>query len=322
MLVFGRRYLRARNDYIIPLINHDIPLDKLNFNNIKTAISSKIKRTNIIGNNYELYFDTDDLFKALVGDINYFYTRTLVQYINLKRSHQYNSPCWNIVSQYYFSFFAVTTLLRLVHRGNTYFNGDEAKNLSDMLTLFSPHGIVRFNPGNYKFAIEKTSVAQETRLVLSSSGKNGTHEQTWLTLNEFITELLNDTKNDEEFTILTTLRDITRNFNPQFPSVLRNKINYQAKYGMESIVNSLHSYDILGYDLEGMIREILKFEHSDNENYKVKISGLYGYYFFIYVNKLYLEYLTRVQAPESISKRVREYFKRFEIAPPDFLNGF
>jgi hypothetical protein len=319
VLVFGRRYLNTRDTFILPLKNYVVPENKLDFNNIKYVITNKIKYTGYSGGRkYELYFDKDELSKALLGDIEYFYTRSIVQYVNLKKTFTNTSPCWNVVGQYYFSFFSATTLLRLVHRGNTYLNKGEADKLSTILTTF--HGMVQVEPGNYKFLIKNTANVNELCLELTPA--SNTHEQTWITINDFINELLINKKSDEEYTVLTGLKAITKQLKAQFPSMLRNRVNYQGKYGLDSITNNLHSYNILENDLEYVIKELLKFEKKDNESYEIKISTLYGYFYFIYATKLYLEYLGRVSTPSTIVKKRKEYLKQFETELPSFPSDF
>ena len=152
MMVFGKRYFKTRNDHIFPLIQYKFPENKLEFNNFKNNLKL-VKTANVSGNNkFTLTFNEDQLIKGLIGDIEYYHARTLVQYANLIRSFRYVSQCWNIVSQYYFSFFSATTCLRLLHRGNTYLNDSYAKELTEIIQILSGE-VVKLNPGNYTFQI-------------------------------------------------------------------------------------------------------------------------------------------------------------------------
>jgi len=316
MLVFGRRFLQARDKYIIPLISYSVPENKLEFNNIKYALLNFIKYTRVTGSRYELYFEKDSLLKALVGDIEYFYTKTIVQYCNLLRAQNNLSACWRIVTQYYFSFFSVTTLLRFLHRGHTYLDGDQAKRISDILTLFSEHGLTVIKRGNYKFYIEQTTNPDELCLVLIQSDTS--HDQTWNLVSEVLSELLADSTRDDEYTILMTLKKIINCYQYNFPSTLRNQVNYQAKYGLESIKNQLQFYKITDLGFDEVVNQLLLFDNKTDENYKLKISGLYGYYFFALISKFYSEYITRSRSSNSLDRIRKEYLKRYGVFIPDF----
>lgn len=305
--------MKVRGKYIFPLLEFSVQQKKLEYNNIKYIINNKIASVEVIGSNkYKLYFDRGTLIKGLIGDIEYFYMRTLVQYCNLTSNCRL-SPCWNIVTQYYFNFFSVTTLLRLFHRGCLYFASEEANLLSGILTALSGEK-VQFNKGNYKFQIRNLNDdATETPFMeISQYSGNGVHEQTWLLVNGIINEFLVDQTRDDEYTVLNSLKILSSHYKAKFPSAVRNTINYKPQYGYKSIRGSIH-FDKIMPKLEDITRELLTYEHSDNENKLIRMSSIYGDYFFILVGKLYNEYIKRAKIDSSLIKLKSQYISNYGL---------
>ncbi len=316
MLVFGERYNLVRDSYIYPLLNYKVEKDKLAFNNLKYALKNKIKGVKSIqAKNYQIIFNKDDLLKCLLGDIDYFYTRALVQYMNIINSSDKLSSCWGVVTQYYFSFFSVNTLLRMSHRGNTYLNSSDCKAISDVLTIFNGE-LIKLQPGNYVFNIIQYDDSSDLCLELKKSN-SGTHEQTWLTLGLLVDELLVNKKKDEEYTLLRIIKQIADEYKVNFPSILRNEINYRPQYGYMSINQEISNFTP-DMDLEIIVKEILKFEPKVDEDYKIKMAALYGDFFFIYSSKLLNEYINRGNFSKKTQRIKMEYMKKFGCDFPDF----
>ncbi|MGC3792249.1 hypothetical protein [Priestia aryabhattai] len=316
MLVFGDRYNLVRDNYIFPLLNFKVDIDKLEYNNLKYALKNKIKGLKSIEDRkYEIMFNKDDLLKALLGDIDYFYTRSLVQYVNILNSRDKLSSCWGIVTQYYFSFFSVNTLLRMAHRGNTYLNYRECKLVSDILTALNG-SLIEVQPGNYVFHIKEYDDSTDLCLELKKTS-NGTHEQTWSTLGTLLEELLNNKTKDEEYAFLRIIKQITDEYKLNFPSTIRNEVNYKPQYGYMSINNKITNF-VPDMDLKVIVNEILKFTPNDDEDYKIKMSALYGNFFFIYSSKLLNEYIDRGNFSKSTQKVKVQYIKKFGFQIPKF----
>lgn len=318
MLVFAARYLSLRNDYVIPLINYKITAKSLEYNNIKTVLTKFKSVSNVAANSCSLVFDEDQLLKALIGDIEYFLTRTIVQYKNLQTSTGVLDPSWNIVTQYYFSFFSATTCLRLLNRGNTFLNNEQSDLLSKVATVMTGN-LVKFNPGNYTFQIKESSDPSELILELALT-KQGSHEQLWITTNDFITDLTNQQGRDDEYTILSIIRNMTKTYGTMFPSTLRNQINYQPRYGLDSIDNELMFSAIIESDLKTLVDKILSFQFIKSENGVIQASSIYGYFLFVLMYKLYLELVERGHVCKEIHKKREAYMKRHNVKLPEYPN--
>ncbi|KZB90374.1 hypothetical protein A2U94_16345 [Bacillus sp. VT 712] len=316
MLVFGDRYNLVRDNYIFPLLNYKVELDKLEFNNLKYALKNKIKGLKSIEDKkYEITFNRDDLLKALLGEIDYFYTRALVQYVNILKSKDALSSCWGVVTQYYFSFFTINTLLRMAHRGNTFLNSEDCKVISDILTALYGE-LIKVPKGNYVFHIKEYDDSTDLCLVLKKTD-SGTHEQTWSTLETFLEELLKNKTKDDEYAFLKIIKQISDQYNVNFPSSIRNEVNYKPQYGYKSIKNEIRNF-VPDMNLEVIVKEILKFVPSNDEDYKIKMSALYGNFFFIYSSKLLNEYLSRGNFSKKTQKVKVKYINKFGIDFPIF----
>lgn len=317
MLIFGDRYNLIRDTYIYPLLSYEVKNNKLDYNNLKYILANKIKGIKSInGRNYEIIFNRDDLLKAIAGEADYFYTRSFVQYCNVFNSKEKFSPCWNVVTQYYFSFFVVNALLRFVHRGNTYLNSLEAESLSQILTVLN-EDLIKVDQGNYVFNVVEYDDSTDLCLKLMKTSK-GTHEQTWFTLEEFLDELLIDKKKDDEYNFLIQIKSILHTYKSNFPSMLRNEINYKPHYGYKSIKNEIVC-NIPKLELDYIVKELYKFSPlSNNENYKIKISGLFATFLFIYSTKLLNEYISRGKYPKSSQKLRNEYLDKSTIEISNF----
>lgn len=316
MLIFGDKYNLIRDVYIYPLLDYGIKQNKLEYNNLKFILSNKIKGLKSInGRSYELIFDKEDLLKAMAGEADYFYTRAFVQYCNVFGSKQKISPCWNVVTQYYFSFFVINSFLRLVHRGNTYLNSAEARLISDILTIFN-EDLIKVEPGNYVFSVIEYDDSTDLCLLLKKTDK-GTHEQTWFTLENFLEELLTEKNNDDEYNFLKLIKNILNTYKANFPSILRNEVNYKPQYGYKSIKNEM-TCEVPNLDLYYIVRELYKFSPISEEDYKIKVSGLLGSYFFVYSTKLLNEYVNRGNYPKSSQKLRNDYLKKLTIDLPEF----
>lgn len=312
MIVFGTRYQSIRSLHIFPLLKYSVAEGKLEYNTIKGRIlNAKAAVVLAKAHSYELYFDEEEIFKALLGEIELFYTRTLAQYVNLKRATDYNTQDWNYVTSYYFSFFALNTCMRLNHRGST-FIGDELANLLTNFIQIMSGETVKLLPGNYTFKLKRESNSSDIVLVLSKS-PYGAHEQSWISAFEFLRELINiDSTVDDEYTILKQVIEMAHIYRPTFPSKLRNNINYNPQYGLFSIKEQLISIRPLE-KLSNMVHEVISFQEKDGIANEMKASITYGQYFFVLAAKLYEEYRERGQACPILQKTRDDFLKRNNI---------
>ena len=108
MLVYDKAYTEIKNKYVLPLTAYSIPYHSLKKTNIKSIICNKFKSVDDLGNNqYLLYFDSDILIKALLGDVELFLLREILQKEDVCNINKVNVTAnWNIVTNYYHLFFS------------------------------------------------------------------------------------------------------------------------------------------------------------------------------------------------------------------------
>lgn len=291
MTIFGLGYQYIEMKYISPLINYEVPFDRLNENNIKYLLKEKIKNVSYSSNMKEIYieFDYSDAINALLGDIEYFNMRIIAQSSNLSLPL---TSCWNFVTHYYFYFFIGTIILRFFHRGNLYLTNEEAQDILSKFLLYNsePYNLSR---GNYiyKFNILNDCI----KMTLKNVGGKGPHETTWdIIFNEILVEIHSKSKiGDTEFTSLTLLRNYSQ-YRNKILSILRNKINYQPVYGYKSILNSIDKPNIL-YNESDWFEKISTYiyDQNSNNNDDMEFCDIYGSYFFMLYCKLYKSYINR-----------------------------
>ncbi len=316
MIIYGSKYIKLQNDYIPELVPYKVISSSLPYNNIKAILMNDIKDvTNIGTNSYKVLFDRDVFYKGILGDIECFYIRTLMQYINITRSRDLMSNCWNIVSQYYLNFFAVTSFLRFLFTGNIYLTSDEAKCIESVIMTITTQPI-SINSGNYLFMTNETAWG-DIEVEITKSSRDS-HEQTWISLSNFINQIALHPNKDDESTIYESLKQICISYKPNFVSSLRNMINYQPIYGYNSLCNSFRYY-APRFNLEDNISELLCFNNDADLNYKIKISSIYGNFFFHLVNKLYSNYIERSRPDSYLLRLKRQYLSNSGINVPETI---
>ena len=100
MLIYDKAYTAIKNKYIIPLSEYSVPYRNLKKVNIKEILYSRFTSVEETGRDiFEFYFDQDILMKGLLGDIQLFYLRQLIQKQDVQECMgQGISANWNIVT--------------------------------------------------------------------------------------------------------------------------------------------------------------------------------------------------------------------------------
>ena len=239
MVIYDKAYIEMRNKYILPLSNYGIVYNSLRSNSMKETIVSKFISVEL-RNGKDLFFslEEDVLFKGLLGDIQLFYLRYLIQHRDVNKIENILiSPNWNIVTHYYEAFFAASLLLRIMFRGNIYLENSLKKKLEEL---------VSYNLG-YAVSIDKSQFFEVIKdndgysLKLQRANPN-THELVWEKMDSVINEmLLNSRDKSDEKSILMALKKINNQLTKTYPSQIRNKVNYQPLYGLETVERKLYS---------------------------------------------------------------------------------
>ena len=238
MIVYDDAYRHVRTKYLVPLSKYSVNYQHLSKNNIKEALLlSKFTSVEREDKDLVFFFDNDLLLKSLLGDVELFFIRAILQKQDILKCNEIDlSANWSIVTNYYHSFFCASLMLRLCFRGNIFLDAESKNNLEDVIS--SVLGEKAALDSNQFYRIN--SIDGQYVLRLSKSDAN-THEVVWKKLNELIKEIKQETKNgSDEATIIKNILVINSKIGANYPSKLRNRINYQPLYGLKAIDKEIH----------------------------------------------------------------------------------
>lgn len=233
MLVYDKAYMDLRSKYLVPLAKYSVSYSHLRNTNIKRTIVEKTTSVDVISDReYIFHFDEDYLLKALLGDVELFYIRKIIQNDDTICGTGVGvSANWNIVTHYYNAFFASSLMLRLCHRGNIYLDNDLKRNLEKMISMVTGT-VIKLDSNQYYEVYER----QGQYVLKLTKAEDNTHELVWRKLDSLIDDmLLLARKKSDEYLILSAIRQINRYLGNTFPSQLRNRVNYQTIYGLNCI---------------------------------------------------------------------------------------
>lgn len=278
MLIYDQAYMQLRNKYLVPLSKYAIQYKSLRNTNIKRIMA---RFTSVDANDDKSYtysFNTDDLMKALLGDIFLFFIRAMIHKYDLqnimKSPHSAN---WNIVTNYYYSFFLGGLLLRLCHRGNIFLDIRIRKQMEELME-YVLHDEKIILESNLFYEVQYDNTEYVLKL---TKGEANTHEIVWKKVYSLFEELYSFAKSGtDEHDVLKNILQINKDFSNTFPSQLRNRVNYQLIYGINWVDNKLYAID----NNVNWIQEIM-FYKKNNLTDDNKIARL------MYSYTKYIEYL-------------------------------
>ncbi len=127
MNILDNNFYTLRNEYIIPISSYFGDYSKSEIYNLKTVLSSYFNNiSNPKANTFELEIEESLFNKSLLNDIEFFYSRAIVQCSDVLHS-KLQSEAWRFVTQYYFSFFSLVSLLRIMRQGFVFFSKKETE---------------------------------------------------------------------------------------------------------------------------------------------------------------------------------------------------
>lgn len=310
MVVYAGAFTEIRNKYILPLSKYNIQYSKLEKNNIKTLLfSENLKKVDSYSKNkYKISFnDNAALFTAILGDIKLMYIRMLIQeqdFMCVSQCSNNISANWNIVTAYYHGFFSASLLLRLCFRGNIYLDNDKKAKLE--ITISELIGLRISLNNNLFYEISKDE--EEWFLILSNCDSN-THKAVWEELNNLLQDtLLLTKKNSDEYNIINTILCINRYLSPNFPSLLRNRVNYQTLYGKKYIDNKLYHLQTSSNWVR-ILNNFSYYNYLINDDTQLSLL-FYAYdkYITIFAKKLIYEYYEYRGRQDGVIKQLNKKF--------------
>lgn len=185
--------------------------------------------------------DQRKLRSALFVDFEHFYIKSKIQYIDyLVQVH--SSRTWNIVTYYYFLFFCITTLCKYTGHACIFFKQNELKQIKEhIITLDN----ISLETGLYTYLVERNG--DQLRISLQKDEKR-VHERTWNLFYNLIADLTKKIKTSStELMLIRQVKKFMDKYGENFPSMIRNAVNYQGYYSVEELKNDIPP--IIPYDL-------------------------------------------------------------------------
>lgn len=296
MLLFDKGYSYIKQRYIVPLSTQRVQYKSLKRTNIKTILSDGLFTTATPkeqGKRCVLEFDEDILIPALLGDMWLCYVRACLQRDATTKMYSPDyCPIWSIVSDYYYAFFAASTLLRLTMRGTIYFDADVKRAFSAAVNAVSGEEYTVAENSIYVIQKDTDSTRNGIYKMELKPASGQTHETVWKEAAMVMDELRrNATEKSEERVALDCIKTVLTAMKPNFPSMLRNAVNYQLPYGIKAVEREIYPAQALR-DSEKWFEPILTFEsskkHDDAE--RVQLFRAYTKYLDVLVHNLIGEY--------------------------------
>lgn len=310
MELWDSNFYNLRSKHIFPLTSYQADYNKSQFNNLKILFSTRFNNiTSTSSKTFELEFDAGLFYKSLINDIEFFYTRAIVQGVDVANSGA-QSNAWRFVTQYYFSFFSVTALFRILRLGFIYFSKTECDPFNSLSTMIL-RSRIQISTGNYFFSYNRTEANGNLIFNLTNVGE-GVHSKTWQEAANLITSFYNYSANDEK-TILDVLKKMCREYKADFPSDTRNTVNYHGQFGIRSIINEFQFFETM-LPRQRYIKAVMSYNLSTDVNKKAKDVGLFGYYFFLLTNDLLNDHYSRNHVKSDFHKKRTAYLKSHNLS--------
>lgn len=309
MDLFGENFIKIRNKYIFPLSGFGIKRKKYKFWSLKDTITNKLISFQKHGNILEIELSKEDYYNALHCDIELFMNKSTVQYSDFYNSKN-NSPCWSFVTLYYLAFFASTLFFRFLSKGFIYLTSEQKTRLEQYSLAINSEPII-LQSGNYYFNLKEEN--QNGNIVLTLiHKKESLHKLNWKELESTFKELLPNC-DDHEKAIYKAFLLLFDAFNAEFPSTLRNKLNYNGDssiFDLEDTISYINLKHISSNFLKGL------FNIGTLENFKNQIDsiGHLSFYLVEFNNKLYNEYIERSSFGKDFSKERLSYLTTKKIS--------
>lgn len=264
--------------------------------NIKEALK-ELKEVSSSQHEKTFILDMEIFYKALSSEIIGFYKRVEKQLSNVKKLDDNFDYTWNFVSEYYLSFFLITTLTRFNGEFTVYLNNEEASEISFIGTVYNGEAF-KINRGQYIVKITENNY-EKKEVTLSLSSKKDTHASAWELFYRFLGNYRNlvnisDTYEDNILAVLQAFFSTEKNI----LSMCRNELNYKHQFGYDSIdhYKIYESYDWKA-EFDHIQTEILKLPSSPTTEDCIKSIIAINYFLVELLNSIYSEFARTLKLP-------------------------
>lgn len=208
--------------------------------------------------------DMDIFYKGLCSEIIGFNKRVEKQLLNVKKLNDEFDYTWNFVSEYYLSFFLVTTLTRFNNKFSVFLSSEEAGKLSHIATEREKE-ILQINPGQYVLTIDSKDYEMKV-VTIRLEPKRDTHVTAWDLFSIFLKDYKNSDNSNTtlEDNLLASLEQFFQQRN-NILSICRNEMNYKYHFGYEK-VSQFKLYNDINWssDFSSIQDKLLKLPHTPN----------------------------------------------------------
>ena len=310
MDLFGNNFLDIRNNHIIPLVNYGIQRNKIQFWSLKDIITQNVISLNkLTGKSVEIEVSKSDYYKALHCDIELFMNKSIIQYSDFIKSNK-SSPCWSFVTLYYLAFFSTTCFFRFLSKGFIFLNSDQKKRLEDFsLAVYSTP--ISLDSGNYYFCFKEENANGNIVITLSFKGE-GVHKLNWIQLENTLRDFLPTCDSDERAVYRAFLNHFSV-FKTEFPSNLRNKLNYNGESSIFDIEDSVSYIDLKQINAN-FIKGLFNIDTTISIKNQIDSIGHLSSFLFKFNAALYKEYLDRSEFGKDFNKERQTYLTSNRIA--------
>lgn len=302
MLLIDTGISHIRNEYLIPRTGFSVDFNKIKYWTIKDVIVKYLKSIKKINDkSFEIEIPKEFFLKAINCEIDLFYTKAQVQMMHIKNA-TYTVGCWPYVSAYYWLFYNATVLQRNFYRGMLSFDGTTAQQITDIgIALIDD--IIKFPPGSYFFS---ASFNEYDHVVLNLNAKKDFHKSTWSQMPLIIREI-NSHASKDELLILDNINFLFDKFNYNFPSQIRNDLNYKydtALYDLNKDIDSFPVPIVNEKYTSDFLKKVAKYNGNQNNlQFKIDCSLYLGSYFQHINNYLQNEFINRSQYGKQFHKK-------------------
>ena len=310
MNLSGNNFLTIRNNHILPKINYGVGRSKYEYWSLKKILTTKlISLKKLTGKSYEIELEKSDYYKAIHCDIELFMNKIYIQYCDFTLQKNI-STTWSFITFYYFAFFNSTCLFRFLDKGFIYFSSENSTDLENFYTAVYSDSI-KVDTGNYYFALKE--INRNGNLIISISHKGeSVHKSTWIQLESTLKEFLSNS-DQEEAIMYNLLLSQFIDLKSEYPSNIRNKLNYNGESSILDIENSISLFNLV--DISSFtINEILSLKNNSNKTEKSIESTNYLTSCIFNLNmNLYSEYKNRSEFGRDFEKERINYLKQKKI---------
>ena len=247
-----------RNQHIIPRIQYGTDAKRANFWRLKKVITERLNDISCSnGSNFEISISKDDYYKLIYCESELFLNKAYIQYHDYKKMVDNLSGSWSFVTLYYFLFFNLCCLMRFCERGYVYLTQEYTRKLDKAHLAFKslPTNI---SDGNYFF--QKNRIDTYGNIIISFKRVDSTHKVIWGDFRDILLVLISNST-AQELGIYKTMLSHLDSFKKEYPSTLRNDLNYNAETILLDFKNEIVCYDLVELNDE-FYRSFLKIDES------------------------------------------------------------